>query len=487
MPDAVEVRGNQSIDEKEERLHAFTTGQIRQLITKPEIAGFGLNWQHCAHTVFAGLSYSYESFYQALRRLYRFGQEQNVDCHVIFSHAEQSIIDTIQDKGAKHELMKSRMCEYMGGWQRDNLSDRLTLSQVPEPTLHSGEQWQLYHGDCVDVHRRLIDDSIDFCIHSPPFSNLYIYSDSLADMGNSKSHDEFFRHYEFLIAELFRVTVPGRLCAVHCKDLPLYKGRDGAAGLCDFPAQITGAFERHGWTFHSRVTIWKDPVTEMQRTKNHGLLHRQLCKDSSASRQGMADYLLVFRKWPQEVLDEFPKPVTRGDPYCRFQHYVGEEGPPSDLLPSAFSPQPLTKADPYSIAVWQRYASPVWFDINQMRVLNYRLGRDDKDEKHICPLQLDVIERAIELWTNPGDLVCDPFNGIGSTGYVALKAGRRYVGSELKDSYVQQSLTNFDLAIKQRDEAQKQKVRRPLLPGFDFATEGTGHTEKSDPSEAVAA
>jgi DNA modification methylase/superfamily II DNA or RNA helicase len=485
MPDAFEVRGSQSIDEKESLLNAFTKGEIQKLITKADIAGFGLNWQHCANTIVAGHGYSYEKFYQLIRRFYRFGQQRSVHCYLILTAAERAIAETLHEKSEKHELMKSKMCEHMQVWQQANLRGELPLSKPPKPVRYAegdresglgnreesaGEarpsdlqppayslkpelpEWQLWHGDCVEVARGMEADSIDFCIHSPPFSNLYIYSDSTADMGNAKDHAEFFAHYEFLIKELYRVTVPGRLCAVHCKDLPLYKGRDGAAGLYDFPAQITGAFERHGWVFHSRVTIWKDPVTEMQRTKNHGLLHRQLCKDSSYSRQGMADYLLVFRKWNDD--GAFSRPVTLGTPYCRFTGYVGEYGPPDSYQPLPVEQlSTLEKADPYSIAVWQRYASPVWFDINQMRVLNYRLGRDDKDEKHICPLQLDVIERAVELWTNPGDVVYDPFNGIGSSGYVALRSGRCYVGSELKDSYVRESLKNFERAIEERERA----------------------------------
>lgn len=472
MPEAVEIRGSDSIDKKEERLIAFTNGQIRHLITKPEIAGFGLNWQHCHNTTFPA-SYSFERLYQAICRLRRFGQQHTVNCHIVLVPEELGILATVREKAAAHDLMKSKMVENMKDFQHENLHGSLPLSAPAAPVASRGEGWELWRGDCVAVTRQMDADSIDFTIHSPPFSNLYIYSDSSADMGNARDHGEFFQHYEFLIEQLHRVTVPGRLCAVHCKDLPLYKGRDGAAGLYPFPCDITAAFLKYGWVYHSHVTIWKDPVTEMQRTKNHGLLHRQLCKDSSASRQGMADYLLVFRKWNEEA--EFPRPVTAGSPYCRFDRYVGTDGPTLRDGPygskEALTPPTedelatLDKPHAYSIQVWQRYASPVWFDVRQMRVLNYKLGRDDKDEKHICPLQLDVIERSIELWTNPGDLVFDPFNGIGSSGYVALKTGRRYVGSELKDSYVRESLNNFKRAIEER-EAEARNVQ-PTLPIFD--------------------
>jgi len=302
-----------------------------------------------------------------------------------------------------------------------------------------GKDWTMYLGDCVDVTKNLADNSIDFGIHSPPFGNLYIYSDSEADMGNSSDDDEFFTHYKYLIKDMLRITAPGRLCAVHCKDLPKYKNRDGAAGLKDFPGQIIAAFEEEGWTYHSRVTIWKDPVIEMQRTKNHGLLHRNFTKESNACRQGMADYLIVFRKWA-DIDDQTQVKQVReiGD-------YIGEEPPTqSDITGWGNKPEQLN----YSISVWQRYASPVWFDINQTRVLNYRQAKAQDDEKHICPLQLDVIARSIDLWSNPGDVVFSPFCGIGSEGYEAIKMGRKFIGIELKPSY-------FDIAVKNLQEAER--------------------------------
>lgn len=309
----------------------------------------------------------------------------------------------------------------------------------------SGSEWVMYHGDCCEVIKGLGDNTVDLCVHSPPFSSLYIYSDSMADMGNSANDDEFFQHYAYLIRELYRVTVPGRICVVHCKDLPKYKNRDGAAGLSDFPGMIIREYEAAGWTYHSRVTIWKDPVTEMQRTKSYGLLHRQLCRDSAASRQGMADYLVVFRKWDGRDSGDFEKPVRGPSQTVRFEEYIGEQGPgktieaagDDDYL-SKRSISPDTARD-FSIQVWQRYASPVWFDINQMRVLNYRHARSPEDEKHICPLQLDVIERAVHLWSNCGDVVLSPFAGIGSEGVGAVSLERKFIGIELKESYYNQA------------------------------------------------
>ena len=269
------------------------------------------------------------------------------------------------------------------------------------------DKCSLYHGDCVQIIQQLPDNSVHFNIFSPPFANLYIYSDDLADMGNCKNHEEFFEQFDYLIPELLRITVPGRLCAVHCKNLVKYKGRDGRSGIYDFRGDILRHFEKYGWQYHSEVCIWTDPVLEMQKTKAQGLLYKQLRKDSSYSRQGMPDYLVIFRKWTEDYIDAEPVGHTK------------EEFP---------------------LELWQKYASPVWMDIQRTNVLNGRMARGDKDEKHICPLQLDVIERAVELWTNKGDIVFTPFLGIGSEAYQALSMGRRAIGIELQQEY-------FDVAV----------------------------------------
>lgn len=323
----------------------------------------------------------------------------------------------------------------------------------------SGKNWTIFNGDCCEVIKGIPDNSIDFCVHSPPFSTLYIYSESESDMGNCASNEEFIQHYEFLIGELYRVTVPGRLCAIHVKDLPLYLNRDGESGLQDFPGMCVEAFQAHGWTFHSRVTIWKCPVTERERTNNHGLLHKTVLRDTSGVRQGMADFLLVFRK-PAGGKLLSDKPVARAK---GFQRFVGD--PRYNPLTSDYHPSPYARTgkpdlvmvegsdvdgkpsyipDPVqsSIVVWRRYAEPVWWDIDQTDVLNFKAGRSEKDEKHICPLQMGVIERAIELWTNPGDVVLTPFAGIGSEVVGALRQGRKGIGIELKDSYFRTACQN---------------------------------------------
>lgn len=442
IPDATEVRGSDSLEVKEERLDSFSSGESRVLITKASLAGFGLNWQHCNHIAFVGLGYSYEEYYQAIRRCWRFGQENEVNVFIASTDSEGSIIETINRKESEHKTMQVEMSQAIGNVHAENNENN---DLMPEHV--SGDTWDMYLGDCVQQSCHVESGCIGFSVYSPPFSNLYIYSDSIYDLGNSASDEEFFEHYRYLARELLRVTRPGRLTAIHCKDLPLYKGRDGAAGLRDFPGQIIRMYEEEGWTYHSRVTIWKDPVTEMQRTKNHGLLYKQLCKDSAASRQGMADYLIVMRKWGNE---EEWEPVTRGGE--RFFDYVGSTMHEPAAKEIARGRNDIERQRLYSIAVWQRYASPVWFDVQQTNVLNIQQARDQNDEKHICPLQLDIIERAVELWSNPGDLVFSPFAGIGSEGYVAVKMGRKFIGIELKPSYFNVAIKNLGIAHQQQDD-----------------------------------
>ena len=313
----------------------------------------------------------------------------------------------------------------------------------------SGEDWHLYNGDCCQVLAGLPDNSIHFGIHSPPFSSLYIYSDSEADMGNASSDEEFFQHYSFAIRELLRVTQPGRICAVHCKDLPRYANVYGTTGLIDFPGACIQEFEAAGWVFHSRTTIWKCPVTERERTNNNGLLHKTVKRDSSQIRMGMADYLICFRKPPADGDGLMAtEPVSRA---TGFERYIGEV----DFRDNANHPSPFARkgaAKDSSIDIWRRYAEPVWWDVNQTDVLNFKLGRDGKDEKHICPLQLGLIERACDIWSNPGDVVLSPFAGIGSEGFSALQTGRKFIGIELKESYYRIACQNLRIAEQSRKE-----------------------------------
>lgn len=438
FPDAIEVRGSDSPEQKERKLLAFSDGEARMLITKPSIAGFGMNWQHCAHAIFFGLDFSFESFYQAKGRNHRYGQTREVFAHVIYSEAEGNVTQTLERKQELFEKMQREMAESMRTYGLFRDEGRLHLT-APETEYTEGDDWMMILGDCVTESAKLQDNAIDLSVYSPPFANLYIYSDSEADMGNAADDDEFFDHYEYLIQELYRVTRPGRLSVVHCKDLPAYMNRDGAAGLRDFPGEIIRRHEKHGWQYHSRVTIWKDPVIEMQRTKNHGLLHKNFVKEANACRQGMADYLIVFRKWPLDGQEPVKQHRAPGD-------YIGTE-PPQRAQYAVLSGK-RSEEDNYSIAVWQKYASPVWFDIDQTNVLNYEMAKGQNDEKHICPLQLDVIARSIDLWSNKGDVVLSPFAGIGSEGYEALRLGRKFVGIELKREYYQHAIRHLQQAEK---------------------------------------
>lgn len=301
----------------------------------------------------------------------------------------------------------------------------LAVDQVITP------DYAIYQGDACDLIRAVPGDCVHFGIHSPPFEGLYRFSNFDRDISNNDG-DGFWQHYAFLIQELLRVTMPGRIHAVHCMQLPTSKIRHGHIGMRDFRGEIVRAYEDAGWIFHSEVCIWKDPVVAQQRTKSIRLLHKQIEKDSTISGQGLADYMLMFRK-----PGENPEPVAG-----RFDRYVGYGNAPiASELRTDKDDEDAKRW--YSIEVWQRYASPVWMDINQSRTLQYRGGRDEKDEQHISPLQLDVIERCIELWSNPGDVVLTPFLGIGSEVYGAVSAGRKGIGFELKPSYFRQAVRNI--------------------------------------------
>jgi hypothetical protein len=281
------------------------------------------------------------------------------------------------------------------------------------------ESFSMYHGDCVEVVRGIPDRSVHYTIFSPPFASLYTYSNSPRDMGNSRNEGEFFEHFRFLVKELLRVTIPGRLLSFHCMLFPASKERDGFIGLRDFRGELIRSFVELGWVHHSEVVIWKDPVTQMQRTKALGLLHKTVRENASMSRMGIPDYLVTMRA---------PGDVPREE---RVTH----------------------EREDYPVSLWQRVASPVWMDINPSETLQKESARENDDERHICPLQLEVIRRAVNLWTNPGDVVLSPFAGIGSEGYVSIQEGRRFVGVELKDSYYAQAVENLRRVATERQGA----------------------------------
>lgn len=439
IPHALDVRGSTSDDLQEARCQAFKTEPDAKLLGKPSQLGFGMNWQHCNNVVFAGLSFSFEQTYQAIRRCWRFGQTKTVNVHIVYADGESQIFSELKRKEMDNTEMQSSMVEAIRThW---NEYEPLDLSAADTIRRESGDGWELYLGDCVQSVSRMTENSIGFGIHSPPFSNLYIYSDSVADMGNAQDDAEFFKHYKYLIPELLRVTIPGRLHAVHCKDLPMYRGRDGACGLKDFPGEIIRAYTECGWIFHSRITIWKCPVVERERTNNNGLLHKTVMRDTSQVRQGMADYLLVFRKNPEgENLSA--KPIVREAGFTEWPGDPVFNPLDNQFHPSKYARKGGSQANP-SVRIWQRLADPVWWHIDQQDVLNVEQARSDRDEKHICPLQKGVIKEAVYLWSDEGDVVLDPFNGIGSSGVVSLELKRRYVGCELKDSYFDVSVRNL--------------------------------------------
>ena len=409
IPDAAEIRGSDTAKKKEQAADDFVDGKIRVLISKSGIFGYGMNWQHCHNVAFVGLSYSFEDLYQALRRVYRFGQTKPVNAYIVQAETEGAILRSIEKKIQQHQKMQEQMKLAAESFRTQNEKPKAKTTIE----CQSGDGWTVYHGDCVRVAKSLPDHSIDFSVFSPPFADLFTYSNDPQDMGNCDDLDEFTKHFEILIEEMARIMVPGREVAVHCVDLLATKWKHGYIGFQDFSGEIIRAFWNHGFTLHSRITIWKSPVTEMQRTKAHGLLHKTLCTDSAGSRVGAPDYLLVFR-----APGENPKPIAKD-------------------------------RNRYPVDWWQEVASPVWMTVDQGRVLNRDGARDHADEKHICPLQLDVIERAVELWSMEGDLVYSPFTGIGSEGVGALNLNRRFVGSELKESYFKQACQNLGAAKSQ--------------------------------------
>lgn len=295
------------------------------------------------------------------------------------------------------------------------------------------DKYAIYEGDSCEIMPAMPSESVGYSLHSPPFEGLYKFSNSDRDVSNSNG-DDFYKHYGFIVDELFRITKTGRLASVHCMQLPTSITRDGFIGMRDFRGEVVRLFQEKGWVFHSEVCIWKDPVVAQQRTKSIRLLHKQITKDKSISGQGLADYILTFRK-----VGKNEDPISG-----MFEYYIGEGNAP-ESIESRLKRQSEEDAKKwYSIEVWQRYASPVWMDINQSRTLQYRSARDDKDEQHISPLQLDVIERCIHLWSNPNDIVFTPFLGIGSEVYGAVELGRKGIGIELKPSYFKQAVKNLD-------------------------------------------
>ena len=411
LPDAVEVKGSDSNEWKKDKLLGFANNEFRILITKTKIASFGMNYQNCRNQIFASLDFSFEGLYQAIRRSYRFGQKNEVNIYLITTDTMANVKQAIDTKQKQFEIMQDEMAKAVNL----NLAGQIMQVGQFDTTEENNEWYSIRRGDCVQLIQNVKDESIGLSVFSPPFAELYTYSNHLEDMGNSKDYNEFLTQFGFLIRELYRVMMQGRNVAVHCMDLPIQKGKEGFIGLRDFSGMILRAFEDAGFVYASRITIWKDPVIEMQRTKALGLLHKQVKKDSTMSRVGIPDYVMIFRK-------------------------DGERN------------NPVTNTD-LSVDLWQKYASPVWMDINYSNTLQgFRNGREENDEKHICPLQLDTIERLIHLYSNKGDTVLTPFMGIGSEVYQAVKMGRKGIGFELKESYFDLAKANLKAVVSQKNQ-----------------------------------
>jgi len=407
LPDAVEVKGSDSNEWKKDKLLGFANNEFRILITKTKIASFGMNYQNCRNQIFASLDFSFEGLYQAIRRSYRFGQKNEVNIYLITTDTMANVKQAIDTKQKQFEIMQDEMSKAINA----NLNNQTMTTASYDIESEMNEHYTIKRGDCINLIKDIPSESIGLSVFSPPFAELYTYSSHLEDMGNSKDYNEFLTQFSFLIKELYRVMMQGRNVAVHCMDLPIQKGKHGYIGLRDFSGLLLKAFEDAGFYYASRVTIWKDPVIEMQRTKALGLLHKQVKKDSTMSRVGIPDYVMIFRKD-----GERSNPVTNTD------------------LP---------------VDLWQKYASPVWMDINYGNTLQgYRNGRDANDEKHICPLQLDTIERLIHLYSNKGDTVLTPFMGIGSEVFQSVKMGRKGIGFELKESYYDLAKKNIASAVE---------------------------------------
>lgn len=403
--ESVNVEGSDSPNVKFEKIMNFKEGKTKVLITKPKIAGFGMNFQNANNMVFFGIGDSYEAYYQCIRRCYRFGQEKEVNVKIALAGNEQEIFQNVlrKERNAKNLMMniikqvKEEGIKELKGMKHEVMNY--------ERNLVEKGNYKAYLGDSCEVLREIEDESIDFSVFSPPFSSLYTYSNSERDLGNCASDDEFLTHFKFIVDELLRVVKAGRLVAVHCMNLPTKKIVDGFIGIKDFRGDLIRLFQKSGFIYHSEVTIDKNPQIAAIRTKARGLMFVQMEKDSSESRMGLADYIVTFKK-PGKSTEPVKNDLTRDE--------------------------------------WITFAHPVWYDIKETGTLQSQ--KFDKDEKHICPLQLEVIERCVRLWSNKGDTVLSPFMGIGSEGYVSLQHERKFIGVELKNDYFKQALKNLDLA-----------------------------------------
>lgn len=423
---AVEVKGSDSSDHKEVAMMGFAAGEIKCLVTKPSICGWGMNFQSCHNIAFLGISNSFEMWYQAVRRCWRYGQKQPVNVHVVISDMDGNVVRNLKRKEREASELFTQIIANMRDFQMMQAKREEAEYETEE---QSGLNWTLYLGDSVETIDRIESESVGLIVFSPPFPGMYVYSNSPRDMGNVKDMAEMIEHFRFLAGKMLRVLMPGRICAIHLTQGLAFKHSDGYVGLKDFRGSVIKVMEDEGWIYYGEVLIDKDPQLKALRTRDHGLLFKTLTTDAAKCRMAIADYILQFRKPGNN-----PEAIRAGT---------------GDHLKQKNAHGWITNAE------WVEWAAPVWYrkseaypgGIQESDVLNYRSGREEDDEKHLCPLQIGVIERCVKLWSNPGDLVYSPFAGIGSEGVVAIKYGRRFIGGELKRSY-------FDVAVKNLSDAE---------------------------------
>jgi DNA modification methylase len=421
IPGAVEVKGSDTAEHKADAMIGFAEGRYRVIVTKPSICGFGMNWQHCNRMAFVGLSDSYEQYYQAIRRCYRFGQKREVTAYVITTDAEGPVVRNIQRKGDQAQAMTDELISHMT-FEDDGRT--VTRDEMDYKTdTATGDNWTMMLGDSVERINEVPENSVGLMVFSPPFPGMYAYSNSARDMGNTKDFGEMMEQYRYLIPGLLRALKPGRSCAVHLTQSVASKTKDGYMGLKDFRGEVIRAMSEAGFVYYGEVCIDKCPQLKAIRTKDHGLMFKSLATDASRMHMALADYILQFRK-----PGENEEPIRAGIS----QKYGNTDGWITDTE-------------------WIEWAAPVWYratadypgGIRETDVLNVSQARETDDERHLCPLQLGVIERCVKLWSNPGDTVLSPFGGIGSEGYEAMKHGRKYIGIELKPSYWKQAIRNL--------------------------------------------
>lgn len=440
IPDAVEIRGDDTEAYKARTMEMFSRGEIRVLVSKASICGFGMNWQHCARMCFVGLSDSFEQLYQATRRCWRFGQTREVISYHIVSEAEGSIVSNIKRKETQAAEMMAELVNEM----RDSMIKELKPKQTKREKFdykeakHEGKDYTLYLGDSVKTIKNIADNSVGLSVFSPPFPGMYTYSDSAQDIGNSATIEELMAHFSFLIPDLLRVTMSGRSCVIHLTQMVAFKGTDGFIGLRDFRGRVIDAMTAAGWIHYGEVTIDKNPQLKAIRTKDAGLLFKSLATDSARMHMALADYLLQFRKPGENTT-----PIKAGisEKYANADGWITSEE-------------------------WIRWARPVWYasdwnpagsknEITESDVLNVQQARETDDERHLCPLQIGVIDRCVKLWSAPGEVVYSPFAGIGSEGYQSLKLSRKFIGSELKESYFRSAINNCERGIRERAQVNK--------------------------------